>query len=360
MYPRWKNPSTYGTPNTSTDELCCWEGSSSELGLETPGGGEPAADPAAAAAADPADKVAAGTDTSTDDPALAAGDGGDADGDDEDVDPLDLLTTREEQDEQTQDRTPDGRYKALSKRARKLERSLKKSLPITQALREAGVDLRTLLNSHARLGAYEASLSANPRLRALLDGAPDDPAAGDRRPAAREESVEYPFDINDPVGRFMSEFHQKATSTQREILDRLDRMEKATNERVGRIEQGTAQQQRSAAMSSWKSAADAAASKLDKPVQKLFRDAVLAAAEGRLSGRHQLTPQQVIDHYLADFKISDGQKQRASAAAQQKTAERNTSLPRRPGNGAGTPASPAARRVPRLEDFNRSLARLAR
>lgn len=359
MYSRWKNPSTYGTPNTSAEQACCWEGSASELGLETPGGGAAAPEPAAEAAAEPAES--ADPDSSTDESAKAADAGGDVDAEDEDADPLDLLTSRDEQDENTQARPIEDRYKALSKRARKLEKSLKKSLPVNQALREAGVDLRTLLSSHARLTAYEASLQANPRLRALLEGGTEPPAEdGDRRPAAREETVEYPFDTKDPVGRFMSDFHQQTTNSNRELLNRLSNIEKALDTRVGRIEQGTAQQQRTAVMTSWKSATDAAVAKLDKPVQKLFRDAVLSAAEGYLAGKHKLSPQQVIDHYLADFKISEGQKNRASAVAAQKTAERNTTLPRRPAQGAGSPASPAARRVPRLDEFNRSLSRFAR
>lgn len=358
MYPRWKTPSTYGTPNTSTDEVCCWEGSASELGLDTGGSApEPAPEPAADKAGDaPADK--ADTDTSTDESDKAAGDSGDADVDDEDVDPLDLLTSRDEPDDQAKDRTPDDRYKALSKRARKLERSLKKSLPITQALREAGVDLRTLLSSHARLTAYEASLNANPRLKALLEGGtPDDTTVGDRRPAAREEAVEYPFDVNDPVGRFMQDFHKGTTTAQNTILERLGSIEKALDTRLGRIEQGSAAQQRGAVMSTWKTTATAAAEKLEPGVRQMFLDAVLNAAEARLAGRHALTPQQVIDHYLKPLKVSDKSKQRASDAAKQKTAERNTTLQRRPAQGAGSPASPAARRIPRLEEFNRNLSR---
>lgn len=352
----WNTPSTHAVANPSADELCFWEGPSSDLGLDT--GRTPEPEPAAAAA-DEKSADAADDESSDDDATARASADADADADDvdEDVDPLDLLTTRDEPDEQTPQRTIEDRYKALSKRSRKLEKSLKKSLPIQQALREAGVDLRTLMASHARLTAYEASLQNNPRLRALLEGNADDAGTDDRRPAAREEAVEYPFDVNDPVGRFMQDFHQGTTKTNREILERLERMERTANDRLGRIENTTVAQQRSSTMQSWKTAADAAAGKLDKPVQKLFRDAVLAAAHGYLNGQHKLSPQQVIDHYLADFKVSDKQKRRASDAAAQKTAERNQTLPRRPAQGSGSPASPAARKVPRLEDFNRNLQR---
>jgi hypothetical protein len=342
--------------NPSADEICYWDGPASELGLDT--GRTPEPEPAAAAADETS--AEAGDDSSDDEtPARASADAdADADDVDEDADPLDLLTTRDEQDEQTQSRPIEDRYKALSKRARKLEKSLKKSLPIQQALREAGVDLRTLLSSHQRLAAFEASLQANPRLRALLEGSnSDDPPADTRRAAAREEPVEYPFDVNDPVGRFMQEFHQGSTKAQNEILDRLERIEKSFDTRVGRIESTTVAQQRATTMNTWKTTATAAAEKLEPGVRQIFLDAVLSAAEGSLSGRHKLSVQQVIDHYLKPLKVSDKQKERASAAAKQKTAERNNNLPRRPAPGSGSPASPAARRVPRLEEFNRNLSR---
>jgi hypothetical protein len=55
--------------------------------------------------------------------------------------------------------------------------------------------------------------------------------------------------------------------------------------------------------------------------------------------------------------VSQGQKDRASAAARQRTAETNNNLPRRAAVSNGRPASPQSRRTPRLGEFNAQLSR---
>lgn len=345
---------------TTADEICAWDAPSSELGLDTGAAPVESADPAAGAAAPDS--------TSDTDPSLSADAGADgadvdadADGDDDgsEQDPLDLLTERETDDPADKTtRTIEDRYKALSKRSRKLEKSLKKSLPVMTALREAGVDLRTLLGRHQTLANLEANLERNPKLRALLNGEADDPAA--RTPSARStetDETKYPFDTSDDVGRFISGFHKDFRTQQTTLGDRLDRIEKMLGGRVERIEAQTAHQQRVTVEREWKGAVDAATATLDKGVKKMFGDAVHSAMERVLSGRLDATPQQIIDHYLKELKVSTSSKQVASAAARERMASRNSQLPRRPGSGSGTPASPRSRAVPRLEAFNRNIQR---
>lgn len=348
-----------GRAPLTADTFDGWDAPASELGLDTGAAPVESADPAAGAAASD-DRPALEVDESAAAGAEGAeGHADEADDEDQDQDPLDLLTSRDDDDQTGQaGRTLEDRYKALSKRSRKLEKSLKKSLPVQQALREAGVDLRTLLNRHTTLANMEAAIERNPRLRALFNGE-EEPPASRRESGRREEApeVKYPFDTDDEVGRFMSGFHQEFRTQQTALDDRLDRIEKALDNRVGGLERQTATQQRVSVEREWKTAADAAAAKLDKGVQTMFRDAVHSAMQAMMAGRIRATPQQIIDHYLKDLKVSDKTKQTASAAAKQRIAEGNRQLPRRPEAGRGSPASPQSRHVPRMEEFNRGLQR---
>jgi hypothetical protein len=333
--------------SSSADEVCYWEGSSSELGLDT-GGSDPA----------PAPQETSNDQPAGDDPAPGA-ESAEPEVDDADRDPLDLLTERDDQEEGAPPRTEADRIKSLTKRARSLEKRVRRDLPVIQALRESGLDLKTLITSHNRLAAFEQSLDRNPRLRALLNGEDDPHPASPRRTEVRgeEESVDYPFDTRDEVGKFVSDFHKGTTKEIRDLKSQIAELTQTLGGRVGRIEQGTVAQQRSATLSTWKSAATAAAEKIDPALRPMFLDSVHNAAEAFLAGRHKFGPQHVIDHYLKGVNASQMQKNRASAAAKQNIAERNNNLPRRPGQASGTPASAARKTVPRMEDFNRTLAR---
>jgi hypothetical protein len=346
---------------------CRWDAPTSELGLENPvnaGSSEPA-EPAAGGHSGPdsSDHDDDGQDADTDDTIVEGR--ADADDDDEDQTEIDLLTSEDRRD--AADRPIEERYKGLSKRARKLEKQVKRSAPLMAALREAGVDLRTLLQRHTKL----SQLEADPRvLRALADRDVDDrerrPANAGRRDARRPEGrdvedddspVDYPFDTNDDVGRFISGFHKETRGTQRQILDRLESLELGLDQRVGNIERSTTSERVAHVQTTWKSAVDAASSKIDKPYRQMFSDAMHAAMTQVLNGQLRATPDQIIAHYLKGLGLDKGQRARAQGAAQQRIAESNRTLPRRQGFGRGTPASPASRRVPRLAEFNISLQR---
>ena len=359
--------SEYAGPNPSADEICRWDAPASELGLEPPapaGGGAPDAGATADAAADSdhaADASAAsdqGEDAGDDAAHAEAADAGD---DDPNADPLDALSSDDEPDDPKTQRTIEDRYKGLKQRARKLERAYKKHLGTIAALRESGTDLRTLLARSQKLAEFERSLETNPRLRALVMGDPDDDGASDRgrrgRAEANEEPVTYPFDTNDEVGRFLSDFHKSSTSSTRDIASRLERIEKQLGGRLDRIEQGTRQSQVTAIQAQWKSATAAATEKLPKEYRSMFNDAVYGAMQQVLRGELRATPQLIIDHYLKQVRVSTQTKKVASDAAKQRIAANNDKLPRRPNGSAGSPASPRSRAVPRLEQFNRDISR---
>lgn len=348
-----------------------WDGSSSQLGLADGAAATPAetaapaqetsrtpATPATDKGAKGAEADGAGTHGDPDEP---DGDEDENEPDDPDADPLDLLTSGD--DEPAGDGQPrpiEDRYKALSKRSRKLERQLKKALPVQHALREAGVDVRTLLESHRTLAGIQAAAQRNPKLRELLfsdDPAPSrDPEPRNRDRRGREdddEPTDYPFDVNDPAGRFLADLDRRARTGQRDVMSRLERIEQSLGQRVGRIEEHTTQTTRASIAREWKGVADTAASKLEGGVREMFLDAMHSAQQAYLRGEHRKSPQEIADHYLRKLKVPQGQRDRASAAARQRTAETNTRLQRRP-NG-GSPASPQSRAVPRMADFNRQL-----
>jgi hypothetical protein len=364
--------------NPAADTIECWDGPSSELGFAEAAGGpaEPAAPAAAAPAARTADQPAA-----DDKPDAAArqsaaeGEEGhdDADDHDDDSDPLDALSGADEEDGEQEGQAPQPltpREKALKQRARKLERSLKKLLPVGHALKETGLDVKSLLQRHTLLSNIEREAQRDPRIAAILlghdprDDSDPDTRRDDRRTTARRDSrpaddddVEYPFDTKDGPGRFVADLDKRVRTGNRDVLDRLDKLERSISGRVERIEGNLTATQRATVEREWKGAAEAAATKLEPGVRELFLDSMHAAYEGALSGRHRRTPQQVIEHYLGKLKVSQGQKDRASAAARQRTAETNNNLPRRAAVSNGRPASPQSRRTPRLGEFNAQLSR---
>jgi len=351
----------------AADEICYWDAPASELGFTGAAASGPAAPASETAAADPgsdtdahaaADQDASDTTEDVERPDAA-------EEDDPNADPLDALARDEESDEDAPaTRTIEDRYKGLKQRARKLERAYKKHLPTIQALREAGVDLRTLIQRSQKLADFERNLESNPRVRSLLYG--EDEPNTDRRDSrsdrgrgrAEEDTVSYPFDTNDEVGRFLADFHKSTRTQSTDIVSRLERIEQSLGQRVDRIEQSTRQREVTAMQTEWRSATQAAAGKLPEEYRPMFNDAVYGAMEQVASGRLRATPQQIIDHYLKRIKVSDGQKARASNAARQRIATRNDQLPRRPsGNANGSPASPRSRAIPRLEEFNRDISR---
>lgn len=346
----------------TADDVCAWDAPASELGLDTGAAPAEPAEPAAGGAADdsPDDRGDASQATRTGaERAETEGRDDEQPDDDQDPDALDLLTEREDEDHPDRPaRSLEDRFKSLRQRSRQLEKSLKKNLPVIQALRESGMDLRTLLQRHDSLARLEAAMERNPRLRALLNGEDDNepPARGSRTREAEDE-VTYPFDTTDEVGRFMAQFHQDVRNDRTALNERLDKIEKLLGGRLDRIEHTSMSERVRATEQTWKGAVDAAAAKLDKGYRKMFGDAMYGVLQQVIAGKLRLTPQQAIDHYLKELRISDKTKQVASAAARQRTAQRNDQLPRRPSGGAGTPASPRSGPVPRMADFNRSIMR---
>jgi hypothetical protein len=351
------------TPNPTADNFAAWEASASELGLDTGAAPVEPAEPAGSAAS---------PDSSSDaDPSISARTGADSadvetdadHDDDEDQDPLDLLTERDEDPHDQAGkpaRTDADRLKSLSKRARKLERALKKSTPIVQALRESGMDLRTLLGRSQNLANLEAAMERNPRLRALMNGEDDTPAprqSSRSRAAEDGDDAQPPYDTTDSVGRHMHTFETDTRSFMREIRAELAAIKQTTGGRLDRVEHNNAQAARANVEREWKAAADAAAERLDKNLRPMFKDAMFSAMSNMLAGRIRATPQQIVDHYLKGMNLSAKTKQVASDAARQRIAQGNQNLPRRPGGGTGQPASPRSAKLPRLGEFNLGLQR---
>lgn len=350
------------TGQASCDLMDCWDATTTELGLDTggaAGGGAPSQTPDQPADTRPSEPSDTGADRHSAEPTEPVAEVDD----DDDPDALDLLADRDEPEPgEPSDKAADPKYKALSKRARKLERSLKKHLPTVHALKELGLDVRTLAERHRLLSNIEAAAERDPRIRAALLGV-DEPSQTDRdtrridngRRAQPDDDVEYPFDTKDGPGRFVAELDKRVRTNGREVLDRLDRLERSIGERVQRIEGNLTATQRSTAMRDWRTASEAAAAQLEPAVRPIFLDVMHAAARGYVAGDHQKSVAAVVQHYLKGLKVSKGQQDRATSAAQQRTADANNNLPRRPTAANGRPASPQSKAVPRLSEFNRQL-----
>jgi hypothetical protein len=336
----------------SLDGLLWWNDSASGLGLAAEGSADQSAEPAAAP--EPAQTSDA---TTTDEPEPAQVEASTADADDDSQDPLDVLTEQPDDDADPQKPADPQRYK---QRARKLERQLKKALPVMSALRESGLTVQDLIRSHQELQRLTGMLQGNPRLNALVTGEPiDTPAPRTATPARRDEPTKYPFSTEDEVGQFMRDFHASTLAENRALRDRLDTLERTMPERVGRLEGTLTAQQRTSAIQEWKGLADReiAALKLEPGLVKLVQFAMARTMDDVLAGRVRATPQQAVDHWVAELRKTRGQQDRTAVAAKQRLAVTNDQRPRRPGASSTAPASVRSRAIPRLEEFNRSLAR---
>jgi hypothetical protein len=153
------------------------------------GGFAPLQDAAdAAGAGGGADPSDAGDGLPPSDGGVAADDGGlstgDADVDDDREVPLDQLLVDDVEDDQARARPLEERMKALQKKNQKLRRQMAKRAGVIERVK--GLDLDELIASQRKLADFNAMLSRNPRIRALLNGDAE-PTEEKRTPPAEPE-----------------------------------------------------------------------------------------------------------------------------------------------------------------------------
>lgn len=251
------------------------------------------------------------------------------------------------------------RVKALRKENRKLLRRFQKLQPIASAVKDRNIN--ELVYQAEAFQRLSRAAEANPRLAALLNGTPDapDPRASKARPAESDPDDDLtpdtvPFSTDDAVGKWLLERERRNRTTIQALQQRLDEV----TGKVGSFEQMTSAQAARTERSAWKTKVDAAAQELPSGVRTMFMDAIHGAYGVAKERRLNVTPEQVIKHYLDDFKadktITTQQAQRATAAAAQRMAEANKTLPRQA--TGGVPASVRSG-TETVHDVNRRLRR---
>jgi hypothetical protein len=174
-------------------------------------------------------------------------------------------------------------------------------------------------------------------------------------PAFNED--EFPFDKNDPGGRWMLDRERQHHTEKNELVS----MVRALANDVARLTQGATSEQRTRDVTQWKSAIDGACSKVPEkinglPIRNMLRDALVGCrAEAKRLGR-TVTPQQAVAHYLKEFGLSSTTQAAAKAAASQRIAEHNKTLPGRASFAGGQPSSARdPRQKETVRDVNRRL-----
>lgn len=300
-------------------------------GTPEPGDASPAADPEPAAAT-----AAAGTDDDDDPDAV--------EDDDSDL----PANVREHP-----------RYKTNANKLRRIQRWKAKNSGLVERVRALGGTeaLDRLLQRSAQAESIERQLQSSPKLRALLNGEPDDTtSATSRAPAApaRRRHVDdlEAFDQDHP-----------ATPVMRRMAETLDRLEDENarlRQDVTGVTSKDQQREQQTEQAAWKSAVDAAAEKLSPQLRTMFTDAVAGAFQHAKRNGLKVTPQQVIDHYLKDVGVSKPTAAAASAAAASRIATHNKNQPSRSAVTGGSPAAAGQRTRETVEQLGRRLRAEAR
>lgn len=322
---------------------------------------------------DAPDALGAGGDPALDDAgdsgALSedVGDGderGEGDADDADQALEDLLVDGD--DDEKPGQTLEDTHKALKAKNRQIKRQLAKRLGTLK--RVEGLDLDQLIARARQADQFEEQLKRNPRLRRAIYGDDEESAPARGRDAARAKTSpadddafdesKLPFDPNESeanryVANLAKELHEQKR-VNRQLAQRLDQVDGRDTARTEATEKGA-----------WRSAIDASASHIADPgVRTVFKDAVTAAFRDRKE--HGLSAQQIVAHYLKVLNVTPAQATKAqraadgakpaagsptSAAARQRIAERNQTLPRTVAP-SGTPTTARTGRE-RLADVHR-------
>ncbi len=257
----------------------------------------------------------------------------------------------------------DPRFKRLQNRVRSLNRRVAKSREFVETARALGLTPQQLrdVTDHAR--RYQEALPVL-QSREFLEVATRLAQGGasaqqDRRPQPFVfDDSDFPFDRNDPAGRWMYDREKHHAQEKHELRE----MVRSLSNDVAQLRNGFTGDQRSREVSTWRTSMDAAAAKVPEkingiPVRTLFRDAIVGAFHMARQRGVRLNPQQVIAHYLKEFNLpSSTQTAARAAASQQRMAENNQRRPGTPAFMGGTPSNANPdRSKERVSDVSRRL-----
>jgi len=231
------------------------------------------------------------------------------------------------------------RFKALTRKNRKLAKSLAKTNARTSELAQRA----------AFADRIEAAFRDIPELsEAITTGDFSKLAQRGRsatRPPAPEAQAEgfdpaaFPIDTSTVEGRYLFE--------QSRALHDANALVRQLSERIERLEGHTVSTQRRSEQQTWKTATDAAAAQIrDEGVRQVFMDAVYGAYREGQTRNVRIKPQDVIGYYLKTLKVSATETARAQAASTQASARHAAAQPR-----PLPPAAPVPPGAPRKREL---------
>jgi hypothetical protein len=267
-----------------------------------------------------------------------------ADGDDDE----DGLT-----DEELADLRNDPRVKRVLNRNRKLSRRLAEARPTLEQMRAYGVkDLREIVRKAEDFDRVQ------PLLRQQRSGGETSRAAQPPQeyqpPPFDRNSV--PFDTNDAGGRWIVDYAEQQHNTVQKVIGVMHLMARELHT----LREGHQGELRSREVTNWRGEIDKASKLLPEkvngiPVRTLFADAVIGAFHQARVTNRRIDPAAVITHYLKEFSAQKKNPAALTAAAQQRIAENNRTLPGRQAFAGGTPAEARNRKEERVKDVTKRL-----
>jgi hypothetical protein len=245
-------------------------------------------------------------------------------------------------------------FKRMMNRARRLQRQNAKYRPHIEKLRAFGI-ADNLDDVVTRARRYD---EVQPLLRRAATNGETSRAAQppqEYQPPAFDKNA-VPFDPNDPGGRWLIEREEQHHNRFHTLVGVVHQMARELHA----LREGHQGEQRSREVGAWRGEIDKASKLLPEkvngiPVRTLFSDAVIGAFhQAKVTGR-RIDPTAVITHYLREFSAQKKNPAALSAAAQQRIAENNRTLPGRQAFAGGTPAEARNRKDERVKDVTKRL-----
>lgn len=244
-------------------------------------------------------------------------------------------------------------FKRALNRARRAQRQAAKYRPIVEKVRAFGVEgnLEDVVSRARRFDEVQ------PLLRRATSGETSraaQPPQEYQPPPFDKNAV--PFDPNDPGGRWLIEREEQHHNRFHTLVGVVHQMARELHS----LREGHQGEQRTREVTNWRGEIDKASKLLPEkvngiPLRTLFSDAVIGAFhQARVTGR-RINPDQVIQHYLKEFSAQKKNPAALTAAAQQRIAENNRTLPGRQAYAGGTPAEARNRKDERVKDVTKRL-----
>lgn len=247
----------------------------------------------------------------------------------------------------------DPEFKRALNRARNAQRKLAKARPILEKVRafNIGDNIEDVVTRARRFDEVQ------PLLRRATNGETSRaaPPPQEYQPPPFDKNA-VPFDPNDPGGRWLIEREEQHHNRFHTLVGVVHQMARELHA----LREGHQGEQRSREVTNWRGEIDKASKLLPEkvngiPIRLMFSDAVIGAFhQAKVTGR-RINPDAVIQHYLKEFSAQKKNPAALSAAAQQRIAENNRTLPGRQAFAGGTPAESRDRKNERVKDVTKRL-----